>query len=385
MTAGAVAAGNGGPAAKAKRHFVGPDVLRLLAASLVVLYHLSETGGTRPAWPVNPAEAPLGWLAPLTWMGWVGVQMFFVLSGFLISASAVNATASGFLRKRAIRIFPALWLSCLLAFAVRALWGEPVAELLPAALKSAVLSPKGPYIDGVVWTLVVEAAFYALVAFAIAVSHRKAGHDYALVTVAVTIGAASSVFTVAAHMRPDLTVYHSFVFDVLLLRQGMFFAVGMLLFQFLERPPTRLMAIALCVFVAAGIVQIADMIGPDRQALVPVLIWGLSSALMYFSVKYSARLDFGRWQGLCRSMGLMTYPLYLNHFVLSQALMPCMAARVPAIALLPAMFALLLANAWLIAHYPEKSLQRLLGRITLRSERYSFSRLARLPNSFGGR
>jgi peptidoglycan/LPS O-acetylase OafA/YrhL len=343
-------------------HYRGPDVLRLVAACLVVLFHLSETGGLSPSWPAAPGEAPLGWLAPIAWMGWVGVPMFFVLSGFLIAASAVNSTPIGFLRKRAIRIFPALWISCLIALACRALWGESLGTLIPAFIRSAVLSPKGPYIDGVVWSLVVEAVFYLVICIAI---QRSGGVDKVrrgLVWTAIAIGLASTAFTlirwVLAGSEPATSLMGSFAFDLLLLRQGMFFAIGMLLFHLLDKPMTMRLAAALALFTGAACLQIADTTANTGDPLVPILIWSASSALMFFSVKLSGRRSSNRWTAATRELGLMTYPLYLNHFVLSQALLPVMLRWLPGPAVFPILFGLLLLNAWLIARFPEQWMQR---------------------------
>jgi peptidoglycan/LPS O-acetylase OafA/YrhL len=348
--------------AAAVRHYHGPDLLRLVAACLVVLFHLSETGGASPSWPVAPGEAPLGWLAPIAWMGWVGVPMFFVLSGFLIAASAVNSTPIGFLRKRAIRIFPALWISCLIALACRALWGEPLGALVPAFIRSAVLWPKGPYIDGVVWSLVVEAVFYLVVCIAIQRSGSADRVRRGLVWTAIVIGLASTAFTLIrwglAGWEPANSLLGSFAFDLLLLRQGMFFAIGMLLFHLLDKSMTRPLAAALSLFTGAACLQIADTTANTGDPLVPILIWSVSSALMFFSVRRSGRRSSNPWTAATRELGLMTYPLYLNHFVLSQALLPVMMQWLPGKAVFPILFALLLGNAWLIARFPEKWLQR---------------------------
>ena len=121
------------------KYFWGLDLIRFISAVMVVLFHFSALGGEVPAWPVPPAEAPMGWLSPFTWMGWIGVQIFFVLSGFVIAASARGSTSVTFLKKRAIRLLPALWISACLALTARALWGEPLGELIPAFLRTLIL------------------------------------------------------------------------------------------------------------------------------------------------------------------------------------------------------------------------------------------------------
>ncbi len=79
----------------------GPDLLRALAILLVMLWHLP-----RPATPV--------FLEGLKRYGWTGVDLFFVLSGYLIGTQLLSRLARGqrpslrdFYLKRALRILPA--------------------------------------------------------------------------------------------------------------------------------------------------------------------------------------------------------------------------------------------------------------------------------------
>jgi peptidoglycan/LPS O-acetylase OafA/YrhL len=79
----------------------GPDLLRALAILLVMLWHLP-----RPATPV--------FMAGLKQYGWTGVDLFFVLSGYLIGTQLLSRLARGqqlsfrdFYLKRAFRILPA--------------------------------------------------------------------------------------------------------------------------------------------------------------------------------------------------------------------------------------------------------------------------------------
>lgn len=89
----------------------GLDTLRAIAVLVVVLYHLTIFG-----------ELPERLLA-VTYYGWMGVDLFFVLSGFLIARQLFEAHRSGerlsiaeFYRRRAYRILPAYL--CVLALYV---------------------------------------------------------------------------------------------------------------------------------------------------------------------------------------------------------------------------------------------------------------------------
>lgn len=351
------------------RYYWGLDLLRFFAATLVVLFHISVFGANAPSWPVDPASAPLGWLAPAGWLGYIGVQLFFVLSGFIISASAENSTVTTFLKRRAIRVFPALWLSAALAMVARAAWGEPLSDLLPSFLHSIFLMPKGPYIDGVVWSLVVEAAFYACIACVIYVASKWGGMERWLTISAFGIGIASTAFTILKWMAVKTTVFGSagglaaslawFGFDVLLLRHGIFFAVGMLLYQTIERDFSKAITFGLGVFGVACCLQIATGVRVGHSSSAPLLVWIVATCAAYASARYGDRAINPKLRSFMRQVGLMTYPLYLNHFVLGQALMPLFAMWIPnRIDLFLALFGTLLANAAFMATYPERWLQR---------------------------
>ena len=78
---------------------------------------------------------------------------------------------------------------------------------------------------------------------------------------------------------------------------------------------------------------------------------------------YGDRLIKKDVRPLMRPIGLMTYPLYLNHFVLGQALLPLLTPWVENAAILFVTFlTILLANAWIMAQYPEKAIQSRLKR-----------------------
>lgn len=93
--------------------FVGRDnsfgVLRLIMALSVVVSHVRPVGFDRP----DPGQTRFGGQITL---GRIAVYGFFILSGFLVTRSALRVSVGRFLWSRALRIFPGLW-ACLLATA----------------------------------------------------------------------------------------------------------------------------------------------------------------------------------------------------------------------------------------------------------------------------
>jgi peptidoglycan/LPS O-acetylase OafA/YrhL len=81
------------------------DVLRAVACLLVVNSHLGYGRGTHSIWQA------------ISHGGWIGVDLFFVLSGFLVSGVLFREyrirgqiDVGRFLARRALRIYPAFYL-----------------------------------------------------------------------------------------------------------------------------------------------------------------------------------------------------------------------------------------------------------------------------------
>src|ERR1700728_2371472 len=100
------------PSSLITRQIVGVDAIRCLAAVLVMVFHFSfwiwAGSAYHPGLGIPPPD--YAWLTPLTSAGWVGVQIFFVISGFVIVYSVGDATPFGFFRSRFLRLVPAAWI-----------------------------------------------------------------------------------------------------------------------------------------------------------------------------------------------------------------------------------------------------------------------------------
>lgn len=146
------------------------DVLRAFAALAVLVYHQIAHW----EWSEFPTHGPLAWLRE----GWLAVDVFFVVSGFVIGLSAFSRLdaqgpgfRAGFLRARLARIVPLHYLT-LLAYIVLV---EPSLRQqgdFRANLGSHLLfihnlfTPYAGAINGPNWSLGTEMQFYLLVAAA---------------------------------------------------------------------------------------------------------------------------------------------------------------------------------------------------------------------------
>lgn len=148
------------------------DSLRGLAVLLVLWDHLVGSyliNRHQSWWPheliSEYVNTPLGIIQDF---GWFGVCLFFLISGYVITHVAQRETGSQFTIRRLLRIYPPLAVAILLAVALAPLSGETVAKgwreiLWGMTLLNYVKVPQNVVL-GVAWTLVVEIAFYSLVA-----------------------------------------------------------------------------------------------------------------------------------------------------------------------------------------------------------------------------
>jgi peptidoglycan/LPS O-acetylase OafA/YrhL len=314
------------------REVTGLHPIRFLAAAMVMWFHLSYWSwaeGSSTTAQIAGGSVSFPRLAPFASFGWVGVEVFFVVSGFIIAYSAEGKSASAFFKSRFLRLYPAVWICAslsLVALAIARQSGLPV-----KFLRSITLFPLGPWVDGVYWTLGVEMVFYALI-FGLLLFRR---FDRLPIALSV-IGLASSAFWalwMIEHIRGGSTlntISLNRYAIILLIPHGCFFAIGGMMWLCFFRQVTvwRLSLIAVCV--AAGAVAIYSTAYPRSLAgqgaglgpLAPVAVWlfslGLVAASVYWNAAITAKI--GRFSAT-RTMGLATYPLYLIHDVIGALIM----------------------------------------------------------------
>lgn len=141
------------------------DGLRGIAVLLVLWYHLWEITWLSPGHGLD--------FLPAT--GFIGVHLFFFLSGFVISYPFIGAALAGrvqpswhdFAWRRFIKIVPSYVLSIAVAYAVGYAQAQPNASAVPDLVTHLLFVHtwfplRYGTIDGVLWTLAVEVEFYLL-------------------------------------------------------------------------------------------------------------------------------------------------------------------------------------------------------------------------------
>ena len=132
----------------------GLDLLRALAVIVVVIYHTGIYGfGLFHAWHR---------------FGWVGVDLFFVLSGYLIGGQLVASLAGGhginfprFYSRRALRILPAYFVILAIYFCLPALREFPeISPLWKFLISVQNIGLRGGTAFSHAWSLAIEDQFY---------------------------------------------------------------------------------------------------------------------------------------------------------------------------------------------------------------------------------
>jgi peptidoglycan/LPS O-acetylase OafA/YrhL len=142
------------------------DGLRGVAVLLVLWYHV---------WEISFLPAPAAWLQFVPETGFIGVSLFFFLSGFVIAYPFVLARQSGrpqpswrlFAWRRLLKIAPSYVLCIAVAYAIGYAQRQPGASTFPDVVTHLLFvhtwfPQRYGTIAGVLWTLSVEVEFYAL-------------------------------------------------------------------------------------------------------------------------------------------------------------------------------------------------------------------------------
>lgn len=277
------------------------DHLRGISALAVAVFHAFGSIYGAAMW------APLAPFASFAELGWQGVHVFFVLSGFCIAAkiSSLSRSSLGvraFVRDRFWRIVPAYWLTLvgcvLLGLAAAPFNGRPFSSALPpsalAWFTDLVLLRHWfgiPSLLLVSWTLAYEGAFYLLAALLLMV-RPSVGERGILV--------AGSLLTIACFVIPSPGLDTP-------LRFWPEFWIGFLVHACLTRQHVwRGVAIAGALGFAASIVP-----GDPSGQLHGISV--LTAMILLCTYRYDEALSgWGPWRWLGR-VGAWSYSLYLIH------------------------------------------------------------------------
>lgn len=292
----------------------GIDALRCLSAVLVAIFHFTY---------YNPNAR---WGMPF---GWVGVEVFFVISGVVIANSANAASPKEFVIGRFLRLYPAAWIAAILSFVLlllvpREIYTANGVKVYPGgqAFVSSLTLINGYFLASAYWTLQIELAFYVLVWLSLLTSGRVT-----LIALARTLILLSCPYFVAfsAHAAglvnwPWLDLEWGLK-NALLVRHGPFFAIGIYIWWVAEnRAVAQLDKVLIAVALLLAAIEIALRAADGIPAIVgfvtisSILTFALALPAIYLSMRHRGPLNLSTGiKNALRAAGLMTYPFYLLH------------------------------------------------------------------------
>jgi peptidoglycan/LPS O-acetylase OafA/YrhL len=138
-----------------KQYFPALDVLRFFAAGWVMLFHyfLFFSGDLH-----------------FYRFGNLGVQLFFIISGFVIAESIQGKTLKQFAHGRFVRLFPIFWVACTITY-LFTLWAGSGVRFSTYLVNMTMIgfnAIKDQSVDPVYWSLTVELFFYGFIALFVA-------------------------------------------------------------------------------------------------------------------------------------------------------------------------------------------------------------------------
>lgn len=304
------------------RRLAALDLLRFIAAAMVMLFHFGFRGAIDGAFLQQAyPESVTSW----TRYGYLGVDLFFMISGFviLLTVDAGKGVPSHFAASRISRLYPVFWVAATLTFLL--MWGRPAPlgvglgdyvmnlGMIPEMLGAAP-------VDGVYWTLEVELRFYLLVGVYLLFLQRYIGIEWML-----AIWLAALLPLVPTEAGPYL------LRATVLADAGAFFIAGCLFYRVWSQGWTRARILLLALSWGCAMLVVhrgaLSISGEYHAVVLPWVVYGIITACFAaFAVLCLKPTWFSFGGGLAIVLGALTYPLYLVHqnigYVLINGLTP---------------------------------------------------------------
>ncbi|MFI8105389.1 acyltransferase family protein [Streptomyces sp. NPDC086023] len=334
------------------------DALRIAAAVAVMIYHYTFSG---PAGGLTSLSFP--GLSQVTRYGYLGVDAFFMISGFVVLLSAWNRTPSQFLASRAVRLYPAYWAAVTLTAVVCLALGTgrfSVSGTQYLANLTMFNAPLGvANIDVVYWTLWAELRFYLVVLALVLIGLTRRRVTAALWA---WLGAAVLIET---GLLPTTA---SRVLDVLVQAQwAHYFIAGMALCLLHKYGPNRsVLALVLAAFGNAlyqGL-AFARMVGARySEAFSPAVVAAVITVIFLVMVSIALGWTHRLGRPWFAKIGALTYPLYLLHAYIGFILFNQLHTKVDPYILLAAVSITMIASAYALHRWIEEPVARVLRRL----------------------
>ena len=284
------------------------DALRFFAAGAVLLFHYLFAGNSTGDMEL-PIQDQVEYFARY---GFLGVDLFFLISGFVIAMSMQHGNAARFLLDRLIRLYPVFLAAVLLTATVRTVWGGEGDDISLADLLLNLTMFAGifeqqldlEFVDGVYWSLMVELQFYFLMLLVLLVRQLNRLEPILIGWLLLTL--------VSDHIATP-----GWLDTLLVLEWSPNFIAGALFYRVYTHGTSllRLTALATCMYLSIdyGIWHL-DLTSStyDEEFNIPTVVTLIAGGYLLMALLVNNHLRWMRKSWLVW-LGGLTYPLYLVH------------------------------------------------------------------------
>jgi peptidoglycan/LPS O-acetylase OafA/YrhL len=277
---------------------------------MVVLFHYTFRG-----FIANTSMLEFPMLGYLFKYGYLGVNLFFLISGFVIYMSIENSNLFDFVKSRIVRLYPAFWVCASITALVIYLYGSPIFSISLKQYFANLTMINGFFnvdnIDGVYWTLLVEIKFYLIISFILFFNKIKTNYITSFLTGWLIVSYSQFV------INYDSLIVLKIIREILILNFSSYFIAGIVLFKiFKEGPILKFTSILFACYMLSILLAIKEATSlsliVNTYFSTIVIISSLTTFYGLMFLMSTNRLNFLNKSSFLR-FGLLTYPLYLIH------------------------------------------------------------------------
>ena len=299
------------------------DSFRFLAILVVMLFHyFSRYSTSANGTVIYPYATKYDYFT----YGYLGVQFFFIISGFVI-AYTLHSTENfaAFWKKRVVRLLPPMIICSMITFVICLIMdtgnifpaGKATANVLLSTcfvspqLVNTIFGTHLAYLNGSYWSLWTEIQFYLLASAVYFLNPKKFILNFSFLSLAI-YGLYMSMlymrgenffhFKLSNGSMAGYDLWYSSIFDIS--STIMWFLIGILFYKFFTKNYDR---ITLLLFVCAVLFQFYGC-----------RVWPVQIGMLFMLTLFSLFIVFPTALGflknkLIASIGLASYSLYLIH------------------------------------------------------------------------
>ncbi|MFJ2749644.1 acyltransferase family protein [Streptomyces sp. NPDC087297] len=333
------------------------DGLRLIAALMVTAFHFCAFDNwSSPRWGVATAEV-FPAFQPVASYGWLGVELFFLISGFVICMSCWGRSVRDFAVSRLIRLYPAYWFAVLFTTTVLFFTRDGNTGFTATRVLTNLTMLQEPLgvrnIDPSYWTLWAELRFYLLFAAvcAMGLTYRR-------------VLAFCALWLLAAAIAPHCGV--ALLTSVAMPGAAPFFAAGVLMYLMHRVGPSPatwlLLGVSWLLARDQLHVQVAAAEGSVKGPLSFLVSLGMVTVFYLVVLGLALGRPSSRRRPWLVGAGSLTFPLYLLHEKPGWEAIRLLHNLMAPWVLLSVLVAVLLAISWLVHRFIERPAAKAFSR-----------------------